>query len=187
MKRSSYITEKSGGCVKTVKSSPHTLGRARERYVMQKYKEHGWNASLTPGSAWGAKHANVQPVDIKAYKLTKMTQKDWNDFFQTHDKLVSAMTDVSGKKFKGLLKGFLESFLEWKQERDRRNTIKHYVQVKKDKNWLTDEEKNELIRLSERDGAVPVFVYSYVKNKRLHRYRFENLKTGVEFSDNELG
>lgn len=170
-----------------VKSSPHTLGRARERNVLQKYRDHGWHATLMPGSAGGSKQAHVQPVDIKASKLEKMTQEDWNHFFDDHSRLVHVISESSDERFESLLRELIESFLEWKRERDRRHTIKHYVQVKKDKDWLTDEEKSELIRLSERDGAVPVFVYSYVKNKRLRRYSFENLKTGVEFSEKKLG
>ncbi|MFW6117810.1 MAG: hypothetical protein ACOC6G_04410 [Thermoproteota archaeon] len=170
-----------------VKSSPHTLGRARERYVMQKYQEHGWNAIMMSGSAWGAKGAGCQPVDIKAFKLIEMTGKDWKRFFEVYHDSVRQVEEASGDELEFLLKDLIKSFLEWKEVRDRRNTITHYIQVKKDKDWLTNEERRELVRLCERDGAVPVFVYSYEKNKRLRRYKFENVKTGVVFSEKKLG
>jgi len=170
-----------------VKSSPHALGRARERYVMKKYQEHGWDASIMPGSAWGSRDASCQPVDIKAFKLKEMTEKDWNLFFEDHYSELQKMKAVSDYSFKVLLRELIECFLEWKKRRDERSTVVHYVQVKKDKDWLTDEEKKELVRLSDRDGALPVFVYSYAKSKRLRRYKFENVKTGEVFGEEILG
>lgn len=142
---------------------------------------------MMPGSAWGSKQAHVQPVDIKAYKITGMTQTDWDQFLRERSNLVGALADCSSvEESKGLLKEVMEDFLEWKEERDRRHTVRHYIQVKKDKDWLTDDERNELLRLSERDGAVPIFVYSYIEGERLRRYRFCDLKTGVEFGEEGL-
>lgn len=155
--------------------------------MMQKYQKHGWEATIMSGSAWGSKDASCQPVDIKASKMKEMTEEDWGRFFEIHHGLVRRVDESSTDRIEGLLKELIEHFLGWKEERDRKSTTTHYVQVKKDKDWLTDEEKKELIRLSERDGALPVFVYSYVKSKRLRRYRFENVKTGEVFSEKKLG
>ena len=197
--------------------SIHSLGRAREHGVKAVYLRHGWQAEVMPGSAYGERGKEVLPIDIIAKKIPEMTEADWKEFFASQEEeyikrfhfmlsLGSSLYSPGYRRaFYEMLEYVIKSFINWKKEWDKKHTLRHFIQVKKVKEWLTKEEREELIRLAEKENAEPIFVYSYLlrpksspksksspkdKNRyyiKLGHYHFENLRTGTEFTEKELG
>lgn len=136
-------------------------GRAREHSVRYKLMKLGWKVKRSYRSAGGDPHAEIKPIDLTARRCK-----------------INAFIEGTRCKNWPIEIGEETYYLECEEinrKQHCKNLVLWYIQVSKERGWISKEEIVELKRLAKRDFALPVLCY--VKDRRYH---FENAFNGEE-------